>query len=158
MNTIHNACFEFGTLEGWQKTNSSNANLVRGNGWGNHVVGTGKNHATGTSKFELRLGPGTDGISQVIERLAANTAYRLSAWARVSDEGETVVVGVKQHGGKETRTSTSSTEWTRLSLDFSTGRDNTQATIYVLKSTDRDGHAWCDNLTLPLQPSSPTTD
>ena len=152
MNTVRNACFEFGTLEGWRKTDSSQAVLVKGNGWGNHVVGDGGSHGTGTSKFEVRLGPGRDGISQVVKGLSPEVTYTLSAWVRVSDENETVVLGVRQYGGDEVSVSASSTEWTRKSIDFATGPTDTEATVYLLKSTTGGGHAWGDNFTLPLRP------
>lgn len=152
MNTVRNACFEFGTLEGWRKTDSSKALLTEGNGWGNKVFGSGKACQTGTSKFELRLGPGADGISQTIKGLSPNTTYTLSAWLRVSDENETIVLGVKQHGTDAVSVSTSSIQWTRKSIDFTTGPKATQATIYSRKSTEGGGFAWCDNITLPLRP------
>jgi len=155
MNTVRNACFEFGTLEGWHKTGASRAELVRGNGWGNRVFGDGENHATGTSKYELRLGPGRDGVMQVVKGLSPNVTYTLSAWSRVSGADESIVLGVKQHGGPETSASSSSTEWTRQSVEFTTGPRATEATVYLLKSTPGEGHAWCDNLTLPLRPRSP---
>lgn len=153
MNIVRNPCFEFGTLEGWQKTDSSRATLVKGNGWGNSVHGSDKAHATGTSKYELRLGPDRDGVSQIIKGLTPNTTYILSAWLRVSDNGETVLLGVKNHGAPEAIVPCKSTEWTRKSIDFTTGQKATQATIYLLKPTTAQAHAFCDNLTLPLQPT-----
>jgi hypothetical protein len=155
MNAVRNACFEFGSLEGWRKTDASRAELVPGNGWGNPVVGADRTHATGTSKYELRLGPGRDGVSQVVVGLSPNLTYTVSAWCRTSAANEALVLGVKDHGGPEVEAATSSTEWTRQSVDFTTGPQSTQAVIYLLKSTDGAGHAWCDNLTLPLRPHSP---
>jgi hypothetical protein len=152
MNMVRNASFEYGTLEGWRKTDLSRATLVKGNGWGNSVFGGGKTHATGTSKYELRLGPGRDGVSQLIKGLTPETTYTLSAWLRVSDKSETVVLGVKQHGAAEAAVSCTSTEWARRSIDFTTGPKATQATIYLLKSAEQQGHAWADNVTLPSKP------
>lgn len=152
MNTVRNACFEFGTLEGWHKTESSQAVLTKGNGWGNKVLGGGEACGTGTSKFELRLGPGSDGISQVVKGLSPDMTYTLSAWVRVSDENETIVLGVKKYGGAAVSVSASSKEWIRRSIDFTTGPNATEATIYLLKPTASGGYAWCDNLTLPLRP------
>jgi hypothetical protein len=153
MNALRNSCFELGTLEGWQKTDALRAVLVKGNGWGNPVHGSSRGHATGTSKFELRLGPGRDGVSQVVGGLGPNVTYTLSAWLRVSEEGEAVVLGVTADDGAQVRVSASSTEWTRKSVQFTTGAGVTQATVELLKSTAGDGHAWCDNLTLPLRPA-----
>jgi len=151
MNAIRNSCFEFGTLEGWRTTDASRAKLVKGNGWGNPVLGSSKGHATGTSKYELRLGPGRDGVMQVVKGLSPGIAYTLSAWLRVSDESEAVVLAVKPDGGAGVRVSCSSTEWTRKSVEFTIGSGGTQATISLRKSTAGDGYAWCDNLTLPLR-------
>ena len=151
MNAVKNGCFELGTLESWRQTDASKAALVEGNGWGNEQGKTNK-HATGTSKYELRLGPGRDGVSQVIGGLFPNTSYTLSAWARVSDPNESIVLGVKDHGSPEQRASLSSDAWTRMSVEFKTGPQTTQATIFLLKSSDGNGFAWCDNLTLPLSP------
>jgi hypothetical protein len=156
MNAGKNTCFEFGTLEGWQKTDASKAELVGGNGWGNPSVpgkAEKRNYPTGTSNYELRLGPGRDGVSQVIKGLLPGTTYTLSAWARVSDNNQTVVLGVRDHGAADASDSLSETEWTRMSIEFKTGPANTEATVYLLKSSEGDGFAWCDNVTLPLSPN-----
>jgi hypothetical protein len=152
MNVIRNACFELGTLEGWQKTEALRAELVQGNGWGNPIHGSSKAHATGTSKYELRLGPGRDGVRQLVEGLSPGVTYALSAWVRVSDASEAVVLAVKPHGGAEVSVSASPTQWTRKSVEFTLGAGVTQATIHLRKATDGEGYAWCDNLTLPLRP------
>jgi hypothetical protein len=153
MNVVRNACFEFGSLEGWAMTDGQNAQLVEGNDWGNNY-GRGPMQPTGTSKFELKLGPARGGVSQTISGLSPNTSYTLSAWVRVSDAAETVEVGVTGHGGQEMAVSTSSTQWTRLSVDFTTGLESDTATIYVLKASDGPGNAWADNVTLPLTSDS----
>lgn len=150
MNTVRNACFESGTLEGWKRTDSGNGELVQGNGWGNATYGHSKTHATGTSKFELRLGPGRDGIRQVVTGLSPGIRYTLSAWLRVSNEREAIVLGVHDHGGPEVSISVSSLEWIRESIEFTTGPETNQATITIRKATDGTGYGWCDNLTLPL--------
>ena len=151
MNIVRNACFEFGTLEGWSKTHAGSAELVKGNDWGNNW-GQGPAQPTGTSKFELKLGPGRDGVSQAVSGLSPGRTYTLSAWVRVSDAAESVEVGVADYGGHEVTASTSSTEWTRLIVDFTTGADAQSATITILKASDGAGSAWGDNVTLPLAP------
>ena len=109
-----------------------------------------KEHATGTSKFELRLGPGEDGVNQSVTGLAPNRTYTLSAWVRVSDAGESVVLGVKEFGGEGVSTASSSTEWERRSVTFTTGASGNRAVIYLAKDTVGPGHAWGDNFVLPL--------
>jgi len=153
MNTVRNACFEFGTLEGWTTTDAGTAQLTKGNGWGNAGFGGSKeNHPTGTSRFELQLGPGRDGVEQVIEGLSPDTPYELSAWLRVSGADETIMLGVKDHGMPEQTAAHSGTEWTRKTVAFTTGPQATRATIYLRKTSPGNGRAWADNVTLPLTP------
>lgn len=153
MNMIDNACFEFGTFEDWNKTDASQATLEEGNGWGvDHS--TGNYEATGTSDYVLRLGPGRDGVNQVIRDLSPGVTYTLSAWMKVSDDEETIVLGVKNYGAEEVSVSTSSSEWVRKSVEFTTGPGDTKATIYLIKSSGSGGYAWGDNLTLPLRPKN----
>jgi hypothetical protein len=152
MNAIQNACFEFGTLEAWQRTDAENALLVTGNGWGNNHGKTNE-HATGTSKHELRLGPGRDGVRQLIRGLLPDTRYTLSAWAKVS-AGETLVLAVSGHGAPPVEETLASSEWKRLSIEFKTGSHAHEAMIFLLKSSHGNGSAWCDNLTLPMTPES----
>jgi len=156
MNLVKNACFEFGTLEGWTKVAAQKAKLVKGNGWGNGIAGgkQGDRHATGTSRFELQLGPGRDGVEQKIAGLAPNTKYTLSAWMRVATKGETVTLEARAHGGKAVSSKVDATAWTRTSLTFTTGPTSTQVTVSLTKTTPGSGFAWCDNLTLPATPST----
>ncbi len=151
MNTIENACFEYGTLEAWQKTDAKHATLVGGNGWGNKVVG-GETHATGTSRHELRLGPGPDGIRQVIKGLSPDTTYTVSAWLRVADEDTAIALGVKDSGGPDMSVTANNRAWVRKCVEFTTGPKVTEATVYLRIPSDRGRHAWGDNLTLPLCP------
>ena len=148
MNMVRNSCFEFATLESWEKIDANKAELVEGNGWGNHVFGNIKNHATGTMKQELRLGPGRDGVKQIIKGLSPGTMYSLSAWLRVSDAKESIEVEVE--GQPEARVVTSSTEWVRKSVEFTTESESTEVTIILRKMSSGGGNAWVDNLTLPL--------
>ena len=157
MNGMKNACFEFGTLEAWTRTDSAAARLVKGNGWGTGwAMGTKdkKKHRTGTSKFELQLGPGKDGVSQVVTGLSPNRKYTLSAWVRVSDKNQIVVLGVKDFGGQGVAVESSPTEWERKSVTFTTGSGVNKATVYLLKKTAGKGNAWGDNFVLPLVPGN----
>ena len=147
MNLVKNACFEFGTLEGWTPKLSARAELVRGNDWGNDW-GKANLHATGTSKFELKLGPGKGGVEQIIKGLSPNTEYQLSAWMRTSDEKQTASIGIK---GGEIAVS-SSTKWTRKSVTFTTGPTATEVTIFLWRKSGEDGSVWFDNVTLPMTP------
>jgi hypothetical protein len=149
MNMVRNACFEFGTTEGWITTGARKAALIEGNGWGNKVLGTDV-HATGTSKKELQLGPGKDGVTQTIKSLNPGTKYTLSAWLRVSGDNDKIILGVKGHGGKPVEAVCTSKKWVRKSIEFTTGAGARKATIYITTGSGTKGKAWCDNLTLPL--------
>ena len=149
MNLVRNACFELPTLESWTKTGARKAKLTPGNGWGNNF-GSGKAHATGTSRRELRLGGGSDGVEQVITGLASRTRYTLSAWLRVSGDKESVSLGARGFGDKDASTSTSSTAWVRKTVTFETGPGARGVTITLKKTSPGPGYAWCDNVTIPL--------
>jgi len=151
MNLVRNACFELDTLEDWTKTGAGSAKLVKGNGWGTSTFG-GSEHPTGTSKRELRLGGGRDGIAQRVTGLHPGTGYAVSAWLRVSGADESVRLAVSGHGGKEAAVSTNSTGWVRRTVEFRTGAKSTSATVRIVKTTSGKGHAWCDNIGLPLTP------
>ena len=149
MNLVRNACFELPTLEGWTKTGARKAQLTPGNGWGNKF-GAGKAHATGTSKRELRLGPGADGVEQTVTGLHPKTRCTLSVWLRVSDKKESISLGVRSFGGKELSASTSSTAWVRKTVSFETGPTARIVVITLKKTSPGPGYAWCDNVAIPL--------
>ena len=151
MNMVKNACFELGVLESWTAIGAKNAKLTKGNGWGNNF-GSGKTCATGTSKFELQLGAGKNGVTQTITGLSPKTRYSLSAWMKVSSPKESVTLQAENFGGKPVSASTTSAAWIRKTIKFKTGATNTSAVI-TLKKTGPD-KAWCDNITLPLTPQT----
>jgi hypothetical protein len=151
MNLVYNACFETGTIEGWTRTGAARAAITAGNGWGNNF-GSGDAAPTGTSRHELRLGGGIDGVEQKITGLEPNTRHTLSAWLRVSDTEESVRLGVRHQGGPEQSAATQNTEWTRLMVEFTTGSDTGEATVFLEKTSPGPGHAWCDNVGLPRTP------
>jgi hypothetical protein len=148
INAVYNACFETGTIEGWTQTGAARAAITAGNGWGNNF-GSGEAAPTGTSKHELRLGGGIDGVKQKISGLQPHTRHTLSAWVRVSDPAESVRLGVQHHGGPEQSAATHETEWTRLIVEFTTGPEASDATVFLEKTSPGPGHAWCDNIGLP---------
>lgn len=149
MNLVRNACFELPTLEAWTPTGAQTAKLTKGNGWGNPVLGSGKAHATGTSKRELQLGGRIDGVKQIVGRLLPKTRYTLSAWLRVSDAAESVNLSAENFGGKSIAASTNSTAWTRKTVSFETGPRSRSVTVILKKTTSGQGNAWCDNVVLP---------
>ena len=150
MNAVRNACFETGTLEGWTKTDASAARITPGNGWGNNWGSPNPPEATGTSKHELRLGGGVDGVEQRVTGLRPDTAYILSAWARVSAEGESVALGVRER--PDAVASTGATGWTRLVVEFKTAPAETAVTILMRKTSEGPGYAFVDNVGLSRTP------
>jgi hypothetical protein len=152
MNGIRNACFERDELEDWQETDAKQAKLTPGNGWGNAWGNRKETEPTGTSRRELRLGPQRDGVQQTVTGLLPGVTYTLSAWMRVSDKAETVELSASGYGGEPVSVSVSSTRWVRKSVTFKTGPQADRVTVHLRKTSGGEGHAWCDNLTLPLRP------
>jgi len=150
MNVVRNACFERASLEDWKPIGAKRARLVKGNGWGNSTYGANNAHATGTSKLELRLGGGKDGVAQTVTGLRPDTEYTLSAWMRVSTDTESVSLRVGGFGGSDKAASTNGAAWVRKTVSFKTGPSARSATITLEKTSPGNGHAWCDNVTLPL--------
>lgn len=87
------------------------------------------------------------------EGLSPQTTYTLSAWLKVDNPAEPVVLGVKNHGSEEISIACHSTRWERKSIRFTTGKHETVALVYLLKPGDGTGVVWCDNLILPLHPA-----
>jgi len=151
-NAVRNACFEPETLEAWTKTGQGTVELVPGNGWGNNF-GTGKPEKTGTSKRELKLSGGRVGVQQTVTGLHPNTTYTLSGWLKVSNSRQTAGIGVRDYGGKELMATSDETQWTRKTVQFTTGQTSTTATLVLVKISDGPGHVLCDNLGLPRVPA-----
>ncbi len=151
MNLIHNSCFELGTLEGWRRFGKGQAELVPGNGWGNHGA---KELAcpTGTSRYTLHLSGGRVGITQKVAGLSPATTYQLSAWVQTSRDDVKVVLEVSEHGADRAFVYFDSVEWCRRTLVFTTGSVATTARVRIVKESAK-GEAWVDNFTLPA--SSP---
>ena len=80
--------------------------------------------------------------------LQPTTTYRLAAWARVS--GAAVArLGVKDHGGDETRSDgLALTDYGELSLKFTTGTNTTRATVYCW--AEGPGSAFFDDVALEV--------
>ena len=152
MNGLKNSCFEYG-IEDWTKTGAGKAQTTPGNGWGNGW-GRGEVEPTGTCRAELRLGGGRDGVEQTVSGLFPDTAYTLSGWVKVKGAGEKVRIGARDFGGDnpETAAESDSATWVRLIVEFKTGPANTEATVFVEKTSDGPGYAFADNLGLPKRP------
>lgn len=151
MNLVKNPCFELGTLEGWEKTGAGNATLVKGNAWGVNWDNRSQSEPTGTSKFELRLGGGYDGVEQTVSGLRPGSKYVFSAWLKVSSPDEIVRIEVEGPQGPLAGAECNSQGWTRKVIEFAALSGMDEVVIRIEKTLAGTGYAWCDNIGLALK-------
>ena len=114
--TIINPGFETGTTYGWVKTGL--------------VSITTDSH---TGLFAVSLNGPASSVEQKIDSLCANTTYTVSCWGKAKTM-DGVYLGVKDHGGSEqTVQFPDSKDFIKKSLTFTTGPQNTGATIFFIK-------------------------
>lgn len=89
---------------------------------------------------------GAGAPSQVVS-VSPNTTYTFSVWGKVAATGQSVNVGVKNHGAPETSTQLSSTNYTRVSHTFTTGASATSAQVYFY-CPNASYQAWGDDFEL----------
>jgi len=90
-----------------------------------------------------------NGAEQDVTGLEPGASYRLSGWARTED-GETMTIGVKDHGNPEDRVAFTSADWSEGSLTFTTGDAVTSATLYAYKH-DGEAVGYADDLSLVVE-------
>lgn len=96
----------------------------------------------------IRIGPAS-AYEQVITGLMPNTTYTLWGAARVASRGQKVFIGVKNFGGNlPVATQVSSTSYTRRSVTFRTGANNTSAKIFFHKNSSMAGYAYGDEFSV----------
>lgn len=94
-----------------------------------------------------------DYVKQTVSGLSPNTQYVLRAWIR-ADSGGTGVLGVRNHGGSETTTTSYSSSWTQRSVTFTTGPGSTSAEIFAEVTSGTNGpDVAFDDFTLETQGS-----
>lgn len=130
-NLVSNAGFETGTLSPW--TNSGAVPSVTSTG-------------ARTGGFALTTQASGSGANQNLTGLSPNTTYLLTGWAKVANAGETLAIGVKNHGGTETFTNVATTSYSQTAVLFTTGSTNTSALVYCWKNTGGAGTGTCDDL------------
>jgi len=128
---IPNAGFETGQLAPWNTT--TNAVVVADNAY--------------EGSYAVRTGPSYSGVDMVVTGLTPNTKYTLGAWVKNAAPGNLTFLGVKSYGGVETNSGTAATNYTRLTVTFTTGNGNTTADIYVWKNTGN-ANAYADSFNL----------
>jgi Carbohydrate binding domain len=95
----------------------------------------------------MRLSGTGSGTEQVISGLIANKSYTLRGWVKTGSSSDQTYVGVKNFGGAEVNQFTTSTAYTQLTVNFTTGSSNTSAKIFCFKSAGT-GNSFCDDFTL----------
>lgn len=130
---ISNPGFETGNFTGWSTT--GDATVVSNNqNSGSHAAYVG----TASSYGE---------IEQVVTGLSPNTSYTLSGWVKCS--GGKMFLRAKDFGGSNVMQSTTNTNYTQLSLNFTTGSSNTSMTIVGWSSSGTpDSHGFFDDFEL----------
>ncbi|MEV7722121.1 alpha-L-fucosidase [Streptomyces sp. NPDC088184] len=99
---------------------------------------------TGSGALRLNAPAGNLATAeQTVSGLKPATVYELSGWIR--SDGTATALGAKGYGGSKDN-HVSATAWTRTALQFTTGANNTTATVYCYR--EKPGQASCDDLEL----------
>lgn len=125
-NALVNPGFETGTASGW--TIYGGGSVVYG-GYNGHYSAK---HA------------GLAGLEQTVSGLTSNTTYKVQAWVR-SDGTNAIVIGAKDFGGVQVADYTTNAEWTKISVNFTTGASDTTAKIFSYLDS---GTAYVDNFSV----------
>lgn len=130
INLITNGDFENGQITPWT-------------GYGIGVADYGAYSGTKCLYVE-----GTREAQQTITGLKASTTYELKGYVKVGSAGDKVLLGAKNFGSSIAKTSTTM-GYTLLDMIFTTGSNNTSATIYVSRQ-EVGNWSWgyADNITL----------
>ena len=147
-NRIRNACFQHGHHDGpndkaerlnpWKKTHAKQAAVVSDGGF---VTSYNTRRSMYAGSVHLQ-GDADDGIEQDVSRLEPNTTYRFTAFVKV-DGADEVQIGVKGYGGADVSASSTDKLWRCLTVRFTTGANNTSATVYISKKGP--GKAYADD-------------
>jgi hypothetical protein len=103
------------------------------NGWttsGRTAISTSDYHG-GTHSGKIQSAGSQ--ISQTVSGLSPNTGYTLSAW--ILGQGE---IGANSYGGSEVTINGNASNWTPISVNFTTGLSNTSAVIFARGTTSSD--------------------
>jgi hypothetical protein len=135
-NLLTNPGFETGSLPPWT--------LATGNG------GVTLSFPRSGS-YSGYVGTGVGRIEQTVTGLKPNTTYDLAAWIKLASGADSVRVGVKDYGGADSYESATSTSYTQVSLEFTTGGSNTSATVNLYQPDSGESYAWSDDWSLTAQ-------
>ncbi len=145
-NRIRNAAFYNGSSEAWT-TFGSEVRVVSDfhSQWANDAK-------TMMGGYSAEIGAGSGGLVQTVEGLEPNTTYELMAMFRVPD-GEAARLTVKGHGPPPQHSApvtSGAPRWTRSTLRFTTGSQNTSATVVLEKHSAGPGKIYIDDPGLQL--------
>jgi hypothetical protein len=88
-----------------------------------------------SGSYAVKISGGRGSIEQIVTGLKPWTQYTLSAWIKLSTTSDSITLGAKLYRGAETVTvKVKNTSYTKYSINFITGGNNTKVTIYLLAS------------------------
>jgi len=96
-----------------------------------HTMQSGANARGGS--YAITVNTGND-ISQTVTGLKPNTTYTYTGWLKSGSGGQCSIYA-KNHGGSEVTVSTTNTTYNQVSLEFTTGPNNTSALIGFRKTS-----------------------
>jgi len=112
-------------------------------GWGSCTVVSSNAHS-GTYCAQLGY---YGGAEQTVYGLLTNTTYTMSGWLEESVAGQRVYLLAENYGAGQVNTSTTSTNYTNLTITFTTGATNTSALVGAFQ-VGSSGYAYCDDFVL----------
>ena len=128
------------------------------NGSANWVMASGASRVASnvyTGNYSLAVVDG-GGANQIITGLSPNTTYLLTGWLKSSNSSP-VSLGVKWYGGNELVVQTTSSTYTQLLVQFTTGPASTTAVIYVYNPIGGTNTMYADTLSLIYTSKTPYT-
>jgi beta-glucanase (GH16 family) len=87
------------------------------------------------------------GVNQMVTGLTPNTTYLLTGWLK-SSTNSAVQLGVKWYGGNELSVQTASTQYTQLTIKFTTGPASTSAVLFGFNPSNGGNQMYVDELSL----------
>ncbi|WP_373231214.1 LamG-like jellyroll fold domain-containing protein [Cohnella sp.] len=117
-NYVMNAGLELGIFGNWTGASAS-------------VVNDSANAHSGS--YAAKLVGSSASISQTVTGLKPNTLYRFRAWVKTVTPGDSVTIGASSFGGTNASSTVSGMGYTQGTVTFTTGPNNTSATITLSK-------------------------
>jgi len=97
-------------------------------------------------QWSLELGTGPSSVEQIVP-VRPDSRYRLEGWLRSGSGAEEVRLGVKGYSGSEKASASTLIAFSRVSVEFETGSDDSHVTIFVLHPPGNTP-AYADSLSL----------